>query len=124
VPVVSHADSRRTETPNAVMTTHASATQGGSSIALWRVEMNPGVTGPLHTFDVDQVWTVLDGGAEVELGADQVRAGRGDTIVMPAGVDRQIHSDDEAGLTAVVAAPAGARATPDGGEPVVPAWIR
>lgn len=120
--VVRHAESRRTTTPNAVMTTHASPTQGGSAIALWRVEMAPGAAGPHHTFDVEQVWTVLAGAVTVELDGDPVVVGSGDTVVIPAGVRRRVLADDE-GVITVVAAPAGARASVPGGEPVVPAWI-
>ena len=126
MPVVPAGESRRTVTPNAVMTTCASPTQGGSGIAVWRVDMSPGATGPLHAFDVEQVWTVLDGGATVTL-ADgdgaEVGVAPGDTLVLLADVLRRITADPAIGFRALVAAPAGARATVPGGEPVVPAWI-
>lgn len=121
--VVRAAESRRTSTPNAVMTTLASPTQGGSAFALWQVEMEPGAAGPLHAFDVEQVWTVLDGGATVSLAGDDVGLGAGDTLVLPAGALRRITADPVEGLRAVVAAPAGARVTVPGSEPAVPAWI-
>lgn len=121
--VVRRADSRRSATPNAVMTTHASPTQGGSAIAVWRVEMAPGAAGPLHTFDVEQVWTALEGGATVDLDGEPTTVGPGDTIVMPAGAPRRVQAGPEQGFVAVVAAPAEARACVPGGEPVVPAWI-
>jgi quercetin dioxygenase-like cupin family protein len=123
VPVIRNAESRRTATPNAVMTTHASPTQGGAGLAVWRVEMAPSASGPAHTFDAEQVWTVLDGGATVELDGERHTVERGDTLVLPAGLRRRVHADAGAGFTAVVAAPAGAMATPDGGEPVLPPWI-
>ena len=43
MPVIRHADSRRTETPTAVMTTLASPSQGGAGQAVWRVDMRPGL---------------------------------------------------------------------------------
>jgi quercetin dioxygenase-like cupin family protein len=46
--VVHQADTRRTETPAGVMTTLASPGQGGAQTAVWRVEMRPGATGPVH----------------------------------------------------------------------------
>ena len=61
MPVIRHADSRRTETPNAVMTTLASPSQGGAGQAVWRVDMRPGQAGPRHVIDTEQVWTVLAG---------------------------------------------------------------
>lgn len=38
--------------------------------------MRPGATGPPHTFDAEQVWTVLDGEA--------LALSPGDTVVLPA----------------------------------------
>jgi quercetin dioxygenase-like cupin family protein len=108
--VIRNADTRRTETPNAVMTTLASPSQGEASQCVWRVEMVPGRSGPLHGIDVEQVWTVLGGGASIEVGPQTVSLGTGDTIVLPAGAARRITADQDAGLHAIVAAPAGMRA--------------
>lgn len=122
--VIRHADARRTVTPNATMTTHASPTQGGSdALAVWTAEIAPGAVGPVHTFDVDQVWTVLAGAARVELDGETHDVGPGDTVVMPAGRSRQVHADPGSGFTAVVAAQAGAQARVPGGDPVLPDWI-
>jgi quercetin dioxygenase-like cupin family protein len=135
MPVIRSADSRRTETPNAVMITLASPTQGQASTSVWRVEMKPGQAGPLHAFDAEQIWTILAGGASVLLGADVIEAGPGDTLVLPPDVPRKITADAGVGLTAVCAAPAGLRAYAlDGTVPgahcavrdrdkLVPAWV-
>jgi len=121
---------RRTETPNAVMTTLASATLGGSRQAVWRVDMAPGAAGPVHAFEAEQVWTVLDGGAHIAVDGETATVAAGDTVVMPADVSRQIRTD--AGLTALVCAPATARvyrsgavpacATADG-DKILPGWV-
>ena len=106
------------------MTTLASPTQGGAGRALWRVEMRPGPAGPPHTFDAEQVWTVLAGGATVQLDGQTLAIEPGDTVIMPPGVPRQVIADPQAGFAAIVTAPAGARArTPDGTDHGVPAWI-
>ncbi|GAB3762143.1 cupin domain-containing protein [Microlunatus parietis] len=119
---ISRADARRTETPNAVMTTLASPTQGTTSLAVWRVEMKAGKTGPDHAFDAEQVWTWLSGAATVSVDARAIDVREGDTLVIPAGVWRQVHTD--AGFTAVVAAAGGSRVTTkDGRDPFVPPWI-
>jgi quercetin dioxygenase-like cupin family protein len=135
MPVIRHADSRRTETPNALMTTLASPTQGGAGHSVWRVDMRPGQAGPLHAIDTEQVWTVLDGGAKVELDGDTHTVGPGDTLVMPADAPRRVSADPAAGFAAIVVAPAGTRAYPlDGtrvsptcaipdGDKLVPAWV-
>lgn len=133
--VIRSGETRRTQTPNAVMTTLASPTQGDSQQAVWRVEMTPGHSGPLHGIDAVQVWTVLDGGASIEAGTSTTTLGPGDTIVLPADVARRITAHDTAGLVAVVAAPATMRAyvlpgTAAGphapvadADKLVPAWV-
>jgi quercetin dioxygenase-like cupin family protein len=135
MPVVRRAETRRTETPNAVMTTLASPTQGGAGQSVWRVDMRPGQAGPRHAIDTEQVWTVLDGGAAVELGGQVLTVGPGDTLILPADAPRRVSADPAAGLAAIVAAPAGSRAyTLDGtrvapgcaapdGDKLVPAWV-
>lgn len=120
--VVRHADARRTTTPNAVMTTYASPTQGASAQALWRVEMAPGAVGPDHEMDAEQVWTVLDGAAAVTVDGVRHDLAPGDTAVVPAGVTRTVAAGD-GGLTAIVTGAGAAVATGAGREPVVPPWI-
>ena len=130
--VTRDADSRRTETPNAVMTTLASSTQGGSEIAVWRVEMAPEASGPPHIFDTEQVWTVLGGGARILLAGEEIAVATGDTVIMPADTLRQVFADTEHGFTAIVCAAATARVYPKAEVPppatsddemIVPAWI-
>lgn len=92
---------RVTETPNAVMTTYASPTQGSAELSLWKVEMKEGGQGPLHVFDSEQIWTVMSGVASVELGDEKLELTAGSTAVFPAGVIRRITADQD--FTAVVA---------------------
>jgi quercetin dioxygenase-like cupin family protein len=135
MPVIRHSESRRTETPNAVMTTLASPTQGGAGQAVWRVDMRPGQQGPPHAIDTEQVWTVLGGAATIELEGDILAIEPGDTMVIPADVPRRVSADPAAGFSAIVAAPAGTRAytlddtrvsphcaVPEGHK-LVPAWV-
>lgn len=123
--VIRKAERRRTETPNAVMTTFASPTQGGAERSLWQVDAAAGSSGPLHVFDVEQTWTVLDGAATVDLDGATHELEAGDTVVIPAGVPRRFSAGPDRGYTAVVTAAATALATVPGsdGDPVNPAWI-
>ncbi|WP_214406396.1 cupin domain-containing protein [Pseudonocardia lacus] len=123
MPVVRHADARRSSTPNATTTTFASPTLGGATVALWQVEMAAGASGPLHWFDVEQVWTVLAGSARIDLDGEPVVVGSGDTVVMPPRLPRQVHADPTTGFTALVTAPGGALASTPGADPVLPPWI-
>jgi quercetin dioxygenase-like cupin family protein len=103
---------RRTETPNAVMTTVASPTQGPTrQLSVWKVAMKSGQQGPRHVFDREQIWHVLAGEVAIEAGDDPARLLPGDALVLAAGVARQITAVSDAeivvcGLSdAVVSAP-------------------
>ncbi|WP_061291862.1 cupin domain-containing protein [Herbidospora cretacea] len=121
--VVRAASARRSETPGGVMTTFASPTQGGAERSLWRVEVRPGVAGPRHDFDREQIWAFVSGGAVVELGGETFEVAQGDTVVMPPHTARQVTAAGE-GFTAVVTAAGGARAIlPDGTVHGTPPWI-
>ena len=121
--VIRRADARRTTTPNATMTTFASPTQGASRQALWRVEMAPGAVGPDHTMAGEQIWSVVAGGALVEVAGDRHDLAPGDTLVVPADVPRRVRADAAHGLEAVVTGPGADTASGPGRDPVVPPWI-
>ncbi|WP_239114882.1 cupin domain-containing protein [Planotetraspora kaengkrachanensis] len=106
------------------MTTLASPTLGGARSSIWRTEVKPDVKGPAHIFDVEQIWTFLEGEATIELGGETSTAGPGDTAVLPAHVTRQLIAGPQ-GYTAIVTAPADAHAwTPgDADNKITPPWI-
>ncbi|WP_067655390.1 cupin domain-containing protein [Nocardia harenae] len=123
MPVVTRDQARHTETPAGAMTTLASPTLGGATTALWRVRMAPHAAGPAHRIDAEQIWTVLDGGADLILGTEKLTLAPGDTAVLPADVPRQITAGPW-GLTAVATASAGAEAFRTGeAQGIVPPWI-
>src|SRR5215467_2606676 len=115
---------RRTEPPNALMTTLASPSQGPTAeLSMWRVEMRAGQQGPPHVFDTEQIWHLLVGEAEVTAGAERLVLGPGDTVVLPAGTERRVSARTDAQLivcgrgNAVVRVPG--EAAPRG----TPPWI-
>lgn len=88
---VRSAQVRRTETPNAVMTTFASPTQGASQgLSLWQVDMRAGQQGPEHVFDSEQVWHVQEGEARFTVDGQAATLAAGDSLVLPAGTTRQV----------------------------------
>jgi quercetin dioxygenase-like cupin family protein len=90
-PVVRAGASRRSETPNGVMTTAASPTLGGTrELSLWWVEMAEGASTPEHVFDSELLWSLVEGSARMRLDDDSYDLSPGDTAVLPAGVVRHI----------------------------------
>lgn len=121
--IVPQSAQRRTETPNAVMTTLVSPTLGGAPLSVWTVEMKPGQAGPEHLFEAEQIWTIQRGAALVDLGERTFRLTVGDTAIVPAGRLRRFHGTADSGFLALVVARAGRVLMPDGADRGVPAWI-
>jgi quercetin dioxygenase-like cupin family protein len=122
---VVRSEARRTvETPVAVMTTCVSPTLGESAgLSMWKVEMVAGVDGPSHRFDSEQLWTVLSGSVTVTVDGAALELEAGDSIAIPADVERQISARTAAELVVSGHGDAVAWAT---GEPEprgVPPWI-
>jgi quercetin dioxygenase-like cupin family protein len=90
---------------------------------MWEVAMTAGASGPLHVFDSEQVWTVLDGELSVVIaGETEILAG-GDTVVMPEGLERQVSARTDVRVLVCGHSNAIARVP---GEPAprgTPAWI-
>ncbi|HEY1616149.1 MAG TPA: cupin domain-containing protein [Streptosporangiaceae bacterium] len=106
------------------MTTLASPTQGETAdLSLWEVEMTEGGFGPLHVFDTEQIWTVLKGEVSVEIAGKAQTLGAGDTLVIPAELERKVTARSDARLIVCGHGSAIARVP---GEPAprgTPAWI-
>jgi quercetin dioxygenase-like cupin family protein len=122
--LIRRADARTTVTPNATMTTLASPTLGSTDgRSLWLAEMSAGATGPLHVFDSEQIWTVLDGPVSITVDGASHLLDAGDTLVIPGAAERQVQAVADcrmlvAGEGAAIASVAGEDA-PRG----TPAWI-
>ena len=79
--------------------------------------------GPVHVFDSEQIWTVIDGELSVAIGDDRDEVRAGDTVVIPADVVRQISARTD--VRAIVCGHGTAVARVPG-EPAprgTPAWI-
>lgn len=115
---------RRTETPNAVMTTLASPSQGATGeLSVWRIEMREGQRGPRHVFDREQVWHVVSGAADFAVGDELLHVRAGDTVVLPARVERQVTA---VAATEIIACGAGSAVASVPGEDAprgTPPWI-
>ncbi len=122
--VIRVTECRRSETPAGVMTTHASPTLGSTAgLSMWEVEMTEGASGPLHVFDSEQIWTVLEGGCSVQIAGETQILGRGDTVVIPPELERQVAACTDVRLVVCGHADAIAQVP---GEPEprgTPAWI-
>ncbi len=91
IKIVRVEECRRTETPNATMTTLASPTLGATvELSMWQVEMTAGARGPEHAFDSEQAWTVLAGELTVTVAGEHTTLGPGDTVILPGDAERRL----------------------------------
>ena len=97
--LVRAAQARRTQMPNALMSTLASPSQGPTAgLSMWLVHMRAGQQGPAHVFDTEQIWHLTEGEAGVTVDGRQMVLGPGDTVVLPAGAERQVSARTDAQL--------------------------
>lgn len=84
-PMVGDPDDHRPDTRWALLVDPGDAHGRVASLAIIREEIAVGDRIPLHTHDVDEAITILDGEAETRLGDDRRRVGAGAVIFVPAG---------------------------------------
>lgn len=121
---ISASETRRTETPNATMTTLASPTLGGTAgLSMWQVEMAADTSGPLHVFDSEQLWTVLEGTVSIAIGDEALALAPGDTAVLPAGAQRQVTATSTARLLVCGHGGAIAQVPGEHASRGTPAWV-
>ena len=115
---------RRTETPNATMTTLASPTLGATAgLSMWQVEMAAGAQGPRHVFDSEQVWTVLEGELAAVVAGEESAVRAGDTVVLPAGAERQLSATTDVRALVCGHGDATVRVPGEHASRGTPAWI-
>ena len=71
--------------------------------------MAAGARGPVHTADGEQVWSVLSGALEAIVAGESCPASAGETLLLAAGVERQILAVTD--FVALVASGSGATVT-------------
>ena len=121
---VRSAEARRTETPNATMTTLASPSVGGStSLSLWQVERRADQRGPVHVFDREQLWTVRAGTVSITVDGSRHSLDAGDSLVIPAGSERQVIAVADAELLVCGRADAQASVPCEAVSRGTPPWI-
>jgi quercetin dioxygenase-like cupin family protein/DNA-binding MarR family transcriptional regulator len=116
------AAARVVETPAATMRTYASpTTEHRAPVAVWRTEMTPGATGPLHVVDVDQVVVVVSGRLTAEVGGTAFVVPTGDCALLPADAERRQTAGPDGRVTVTASLP-GSTARVGAGDPVPVPW--
>ncbi|MFJ7958915.1 VOC family protein [Streptomyces sp. NPDC096319] len=85
-----------TVSPNATMAGLAAASRGSTALSTWTVTMNAGATGPEHSVDREQVWTVTAGALEVTCDGRSEKVTAGQTLILPPYLLRRVHAPERA----------------------------
>lgn len=85
--------------------------------------MTEGGSGPLHVFDTEQIWTVLEGELSVDIAGEAQTLGTGDTVVIPAELERKVAAKTDVRLIVCGHGGAIARVPGEPGPRGTPAWI-
>ena len=93
ISLIQSGTNRSTVTPNATMVTLASpSTSGTTELSVWRTSMSAQSSGPVHRFDTEQVWTLLQGRAEITVDESPIAMGQGDTLTLAPNVTRRVQA--------------------------------
>ena len=85
--------------------------------------MVAGAQGPRHVFDSEQIWTVLEGELAAVVAGEKSEVHAGDTIVLPAGAERQLSAITGVRVLACGRGDATARVSGEKAPRGTPAWI-
>ncbi|HET9650391.1 MAG TPA: cupin domain-containing protein [Microlunatus sp.] len=103
-------------------TSLATPSRGTTATAVWRVEIAAGAPATPHSLTREEVFVVLDGSASVILDGERRSAGRGDAIVVPAGVTLVLANVGPAPLRLLCCMPVGGQARLADGTTFTPPW--
>ena len=102
-------------------TSLATPRRGTAETAVWQVEIDPGTPPAPHSLTREEVFVVLDGRADVRIGAGRGQAGPGDAIVVAPGVEFELSNAAEGTLRLLCCLPVGGQAVL-GGDTFTPPW--
>jgi quercetin dioxygenase-like cupin family protein len=121
MPVIDTSDQLHHELPGTRFQTLASPSLGSRETSVWRVRLEPSTPGVPHRVTREEIFVVLSGSATASLDGTAQRLAAGSALVLPAGVELSLATDDEP-LEAIVCLPVGGQGIVGDGEPFTPPW--
>jgi quercetin dioxygenase-like cupin family protein len=82
---------------NTVVTVRVSCVAGEDSISVLESLAPHGDSPPLHVYEEDEIFHVLEGELRVRVGEEDTRAGPGETVLAPKGVPHTYRVDSQDG---------------------------
>jgi quercetin dioxygenase-like cupin family protein len=119
--VLTFADAPRHELGGSRFTSLATPRRGTVESAVWQVEIDPGTPATPHSLTREEVFVVLEGRADVRIGAVRGEARPGDAIVVAPGVEFELTNSSAEPLRLLCCLPVGGQAVLRG-DTFTPAW--
>ena len=121
--LISSTDAAIFDVPDTHVTAYAAPSRGSTELCLWRIDIAPGSTSPLHHMDCEEVFLCLDGRAVIVTSAQERQLAAGDCVVLPAQTDFSFRVVGDQPFRALACIRVGGQATMTGsGETFVPPW--
>jgi mannose-6-phosphate isomerase-like protein (cupin superfamily) len=121
MPVSTLAEAKKIEFHGLTARPIAVPSRGTAELAIWHLEVVPGVHGEEHTVDHEEVFVVRTGRLSGTLGGEPCEVGPGDALIVPPGVPFALSNSGTEPASAVVCTSAGVTARLNG-HTVVPPW--
>lgn len=111
MPLATVSDAPEFVLDDAVFRALAVPSRGSTEVSVWALELAPGMVGEAHTLDREEVFLVHSGRIDARIGAEEVQAGPGDAVIVPADTPLRLRNAGSEPVRATVVTSAGMRAT-------------
>ncbi len=123
MPVFRAADATLFETHGSRFSSYVAPSRGSTQLCAWRLDVPAGTEGVAHRPNRDEIVLVLQGRLHVTLDGDEIEAGAGDVVLVPAGSELRVDSH-QAGASAWVTTTPGLEAVMADGSRIAPPWAQ
>lgn len=111
------------EIPGIIGRPLAVPSRGSTQLAVWALEVAPGITGQPHTVDREEVFVLQAGHLQGTVGAEEFELAVGDALLVPPDTLFSIRNSGDETACLTVCTTAGIRATING-QVVEPGWAQ
>ncbi len=122
MPVIAAPDQPTHELGTTRFTSLATPSRGSAETSVWQVEIAPATPATPHTLSREEIFVVLDGTATVLLDGVEETAKVGDAIVLPVGVEIELHNRGDIDVRMLCLLPVGGQAKLRDGATFPPPW--
>lgn len=106
---------------DAVFRSLAVPSRGSTELAVWALDLAPGMNGDAHSLDREEVLVINSGRMSATIGVRDVEAGPGDAIIVPPHTSLALRNAGAEPVRATAITSAGMRATL-GDRTITPPW--